>query len=172
VVVVLSESTGPPPPRARLAPKAAVRDTPRTMPEESTTPDLVELVRGSAEAANRRDVDALVAFYAPDAFIDGTRTIGGLWRGRAAIRGVVEDWMGAYEELEWAVEEPVELGNGVVFAVVSQKGSPVGVTGYVQQREGWVWVWVGDLIASLTTYPEAGIDEARAAAQRLAEERG
>ena|SRR5436190_4748742 len=142
------------------------------MPEESTTPDLVELVRGAAEAANRRDVDALMAFYAPDALMDGTRTIGGLWRGRAAIRGLVEDWMGAYEEVEWAVEEPVDLGNGVAFAVVSQKGRPVGVAGYVQQREGWVWFWVDDLIASLTFYLEADIDEARTAAERLAEERG
>jgi len=129
-------------------------------------------VRGAAEAANRRDVDALMAFYAPDALMDGTRTIGGLWRGRAAIRGLVEDWMGAYEEVEWAVEEPVDLGNGVAFAVVSQKGRPVGVAGYVQQREGWVWFWVDDLIASLTFYLEADIDEARTAAERLAEERG
>ena len=129
-------------------------------------------MRGAAEAANRRDVDALMAFYAPDALMDGTRTIGGLWRGRAAIRGLVEDWMGAYEEVEWAVEEPVDLGNGVAFAVVSQKGRPVGVAGYVQQREGWVWFWVDDLIASLTFYLEADIDEARTAAERLAEERG
>jgi ketosteroid isomerase-like protein len=141
------------------------------MSEESTTPDLVELVRETAEAANRRDDDALMAFYAPDAVMDGTRTIGGLWRGRAAIRGVVEDWRRAYEEVEWAVEEPVDLGNGVAFAVVPQKAIPVGVSGYVQQREGWVWVWVDDLIASLTFYPEADIEEARAAAERLAEER-
>jgi ketosteroid isomerase-like protein len=140
------------------------------MSEESTTPDLIQPVRRSAEAANRADDDALLASYAPDALLDGTRTIGGLWRGRAAIRGVVEDWRGAYEEVEWTVEEPVDLGNGVAFAVVSQKASPVGVAGYVQQREGWVWVWVDDLIASLTFYPEADIDEARAAAERLAEE--
>jgi hypothetical protein len=42
----------------------------------------------------------------------------------------------------------------------------------VQQREGWVWVWVDGLITSHTTYPEADIDEARAAAERLAQERG
>jgi ketosteroid isomerase-like protein len=142
------------------------------MPEESTTPDVVELVRGTVDAANRRDADGLMAFYAPDALMDGTRTVGGLWRGRAAIRGLVDDWRAAYDELEWAADEPVDLGNGVAFAVVSQKASPVGVAGYVQQREGWVWVWVDDLIASVTFYPEAEIDEARAAAERLAEERG
>jgi ketosteroid isomerase-like protein len=141
------------------------------MPRESTTPDPMELVRGAFEAANRRDVDALMAFFAPDALLDATRTVGVACRGRAAIRGLVEDWIGAHEELEWVAEEPVDLGNGVVFAVVSQKASPVGVTGYVEQREEWVWVWVDDLIASQTIYPEADIDEARAAAERLAHER-
>ena len=142
------------------------------MSEESTTPDLVELVRDAVAAANRRDFDAVVSFYAPDALVDTTRTVGVAPRGRAAIRDLLEEWMGAYEELEWVADEPVALGNRVVFAVVSQKASPVGVTGYVQQREGWVWFWVDDLIASLTFYLEADIDEARTAAERLAEERG
>jgi hypothetical protein len=35
--------------------------------EESTTPDLVELVRLLNEAFNRRDWDAVERFYAPDA---------------------------------------------------------------------------------------------------------
>jgi ketosteroid isomerase-like protein len=61
---------------------------------------------------------------------------------------------------------------GGVFAVVSQTAPPVGVTGYVQQREGWVCEWDEGLIARITTYPEADIDEARAAAERVAEERG
>ena len=93
-------------------------------------------------------------------------------RGRAAIRGFLEDWIGAYEEVEWVPEELVDLGNGVVFAVVSQNGRPVGAAGYLHQREGWIYVWVDGLIASQTFYPEAHIDEARAAAERLAEERG
>ena len=50
---------------AYLAPSCATRDTGRTMSEESTTPDLVELARRASEAANSRDVDALMAFYAP-----------------------------------------------------------------------------------------------------------
>ena len=75
-----------------------------------------------------------------------------------------------YEELEFGLEEVRDLGKGVVFAVVIQNGRPVGSAGHVRQREGWVFVWVGGLIARLTIY--ADIDEARAAAERLAEERG
>jgi ketosteroid isomerase-like protein len=140
--------------------------------EESTTPDLVELVHGAFEVVNRRDVDALMRFYAPDALLDTTRTVGVAPQGRAAIRSLLEDWMGAYEELEWVREEPLDLGNGVVFAAVRQTGRPVGTTSHVQQREGWVWVRVEGLIASLTIYPDADMDEARATAERLAHERG
>jgi ketosteroid isomerase-like protein len=142
------------------------------MSEESATPDLVERVCGAFAAVNRRDLDALMSFYVPDALLDTTRTVGVAPRGRAAIRGLLEDWMGAYEELEWVREEPLDLGSGVVFAVVRQKGRPVGTIGYVHQREGWVWVWVDGLIASHTSYPANDIAEARAAAERLAESRG
>jgi ketosteroid isomerase-like protein len=142
------------------------------MPDESTTPAPVELARQYAEAANRRDFDALMHLYAPDGLHDGTRTAGVAPRGRAAIRGLIEDWFAAYEELVGVVEDHLDLGRGVLFAVVSQKARPVGISGYVEQREVWVWVWVDGLLASLTTYPHADIDEARAAAERLAEERG
>jgi len=169
-MAVPSDSSGRGLPPARLASRAAVLDTQRAMPEESTTPDLVELVDGAFEAVNRSDLDALMRFYAPDASVDMTRTVGVVLQGRAALRGVVEDWMAAYEEMEWAHDESLDLGNGVVFAVVRQKGRPVGTTGYVQQREGWVWTWVEGLIVTHTIYQD--IDAARAAAERLAEERG
>ena len=138
------------------------------MPEESTTSDLVELVRRQFEAGNRRDLDAVTSSFAPDAVMDG-RALGDHFEGRAAIRSFIEDWFGTYEELEFGLEEVRDLDNGVVFAVVSQDGRPVGGDGRVRQREGWVFVWVRDLIARLTILE---VDEARAAAERLAGERG
>jgi len=137
------------------------------MPEESTTSDLVELVRRQFEAGNRRDLDAVTSSFAPDAVMDG-RALGDHFEGRAAIRSFIEDWFGAYEELEFGLEEVRDLGKGVVFAVVTQNGRPVGSAGQVRQREGWVYVWVGRLIAQFTI---SDIDEARAAAERLAQER-
>ena len=105
--------------------------------------------------------------FAPDAVMDG-RALGDHFEGRAAIRSFIEDWFGVYEELEFGLEEVHDLGKGVVFAVVTQNGRPVGSAGHVQQREGWVYVWVGGLIAQFTI---SDIDEARAAAERLAQER-
>jgi ketosteroid isomerase-like protein len=40
------------------------------MPDESTTPDLVELQKRLTAATNRGDAEAVVAFYAPDAVYD------------------------------------------------------------------------------------------------------
>ena len=51
-----------------------------------------------------------------------------------------------------------------------QKGRPVGSSGEVQLHYGTVSVWEDGKIARITNYTD--IDEARAAAERLAQERG
>ena len=122
------------------------------MSEESTTPDLVELVRRVTEAVNRRDFDAVMSFYAPDAVLRLTEI--GTFDGGAAIRGLFEDMMGSYEE----------------FAVLRGKGRPVGSSGDIRFRFASIAIWSDGVIERETTYID--IDEARAAAERLAEERG
>src|ERR1700719_279556 len=98
------------------------------MPEEATTADLGELVRRALEAAKRRDPDAAVGFFASDTFFEA-RGVGGPFEGRAAFRSFLEDWFGAYEELEFKLEDVRNLRNGVVFAVVVQEGVPAGSGG-------------------------------------------
>jgi ketosteroid isomerase-like protein len=126
----------------------------------------VDLVRKQLEALDRRDLDGVMNNVAEDAVLDGRAD---LIEGRAAIRGFLEEWFGAYEELDFELEEVNHLGGGVVFAVVIQDGRLVGSDGHVRQREGWVYLCVGGLIARLTT---SEVDQARAAAERLAEQRG
>ena len=137
------------------------------MSQQSATPDLVELTHRAFEAANRRDLDAVIGFFAPDTVFEGRDGWNNL-RGRAAFRSFLEDWFGTYEKLEFMLEEVRDLGDGVVFAVVVQNGRPAGSPGHLRQREGWVFVWVRHLIARLTV---SEVDEARAAAERLAESR-
>ncbi len=91
-------------------------------------------------------------------------------REGAAIRRFFEDWIGAYEEFEIEPEEVVDLGNGVTLAVVHQNGRLVGSTGRVQLRYGAVSKWVEGVAVRTTNYTD--IDEARAAAERLAECKG
>jgi ketosteroid isomerase-like protein len=136
------------------------------MPEESTTPDPAELTRRAFEAVNQHDIDAVMSFFAPHAVLDGRVEEGR--EGRAAIRGFLEDWLGSFAELRYEVEESVVLDDGVVLAVVSQAGRPIGVDGQVHQREGWAICWSADgLLVRLSTH--ADINEARVAAERLAE---
>jgi ketosteroid isomerase-like protein len=142
---------------------------PQDSTEESTTPDLVELVRRSIEAAARRDFDAAMSVYSPRAIWDMSRLGLGNYEGSAAIRALFEDWMGAYEELEIEIEEILDIGRGVTIAVVHQGGCPVGSTGYVQLRFASVVEWNEGMIDRMTNYTD--IDEARAAAARLAKSR-
>ena len=139
------------------------------MPEEATTRDPVERTRLAFEAVNQRDLDAVMSFFAPNGVLDG-RAAGGLYEGRAAIRGFLDDWFDSFAELRMEVEELVVLDARVLLAVVKQEGRPVGVDGQVRQREGWAICWSADgLLVRLTTHTD--IDEARAAAERLAESR-
>jgi ketosteroid isomerase-like protein len=140
------------------------------MPEESTTPDLVELTRHAWEASSRHDGDALMGFYAPDAVLDLSDAGIGTFEGAAAIRSLVEDWWGTWRDHMNEVEEIVELGQGVVFSCVRERGRPVGSDRHVEQLGGWIFLWVHSMIESLTAYTD--IDQGRAAAERLAEERG
>jgi ketosteroid isomerase-like protein len=144
---------------------------PGAFPEESTTPDLVELTRGLYEAAQRGDFDAILRSYAPDAVCD-MNPLGGLgtFEGRVAIGGFWEDWYASYDEYEIEPEEILDVGNGVIFVVVYQKARPVGSSGEVELRYAVVGVFMEGLIVRLTNYSD--IDEARAAAERLSESRG
>jgi ketosteroid isomerase-like protein len=139
-------------------------------PQESTTADLVELQKRLTDAADRRDLDALMGFYAPDGVYDISPIGMGVFEGQAAARGFIEDWWASYEEHEFEAEETLDLGNGVGFRLLIQKGRPVGSSGEVELRYAAVGVWQDGKVVRMTNYND--IDEARAAAERLAEERG
>src|ERR1700730_9077135 len=108
------------------------------MPEQSTTPDAVALVRDALAAANRRDFDAMVSFYSLDAAWDMSPMGLGVYEGRAAIREFFEDWFDAYEEWAMETETVVDLGDGVVYGVQEQKGRVAGSSGAVDFRDAFV----------------------------------
>jgi ketosteroid isomerase-like protein len=155
---------------ARRAAYTRFVDTGRVMPAESTTPDLVELTRRTLEAINRGDLDTALSVFGPDSVWDDSAIGLGTHDGLAEIREHAEVWIGSYEEFEIVPQQILDLGNGVSFVVAVQKGTPVGATGQVQLRYATVAVHVEGTTERFTTYTD--IDEARAAAKRLAEERG
>jgi ketosteroid isomerase-like protein len=139
------------------------------MSEESTTPDLVELVERSVDAVNRRDFDQFAGFFDSDSVWDLSPMGLGIYEGSSAVLAFVEDWNGAYEEFELVLEEVLDLGNEVVFAVVLQRARLTNSAAEVRMRYASVNSRAGELFERITNYLD--IEEAHAAAERLAKER-
>ncbi len=138
--------------------------------EESTTPDPLEILREGFEALNRRDFDALVSRYAPDSVWDLNAWGVGTFEGRAAIRGFFEDWLGSYEDYRAETDEILDLGQGVFFVAYRERARLAGSqAAQLERRQAYVLLLRDGLVARMTMYADP--HEARAAAERLADER-
>jgi ketosteroid isomerase-like protein len=144
------------------------------MAEEPMTRDVVALTRAFCRAGGR--VEEEMSFYGPDPVYDVSPMGIGVFRGRAAVRSFLVDWMSSFERYEEEVQEILDLGNGIAFAAVRESGRPSGsaVDGSAADSRthsvyGFVIVWIDGKIARMTAYLDVG--EARAAAERLARER-
>jgi ketosteroid isomerase-like protein len=145
------------------------------MTEESTRPDLEALSRRAIEALNRRDFDAALTVWAPDGVMELSpvgfgMVAGGSVTGHAAMRRLWEELTSAFADFERVVEESHDLGCGVTLSVFLQCVRPHGSDRVVERRYGSVASWRDGRIAHGKAYVD--IDEARAAAERLAQERG
>jgi len=143
------------------------------MAEESTTPDLVELTQRLLDVSNLHDLDGAMRFYDANAVFDASHGVG-VFEGSTAIEGFFEDYLASFENLVFDLESISVLPSRVTLCVVGQRARPTGGTtglhGDVGMSEGWVMRWSSEgLVLCVTTY--GNIAEARAAAERLAEER-
>ena len=123
------------------------------MSEESTTPDLVELTRRFVEAWNRRDLDAWMGFFAPDAVWEVVALDTSV-EGVAAIRSFGEEWLVAFAEYAVQPEEILDLGNGVVFAGTRQTLRAARSSGGALLQEVWVYVFVWVVLSPSTKVPK------------------
>jgi hypothetical protein len=80
-----------------------------------------------------------------------------LWKRRATVLAVPGDG--------WIEQIGARRRGDVLVAA----GGLVGSRGHVEQRRGFVFLWAQGLIERQTVYTD--IDQARTAAERLAEER-
>jgi ketosteroid isomerase-like protein len=140
------------------------------MSPESANPDVFVLSRHVFEAGNRGDLDLAVSFYDRNAVFDLPPMGLGTFHGSAAIRAFLEDWFSAYEHYEVEAEQITGFGNSVTLSIVVQRGRLAGSDGVVNLRYAAVAVWRAGQVVLTTNY--ADIDAGRAAAERLAEERG
>ena len=140
------------------------------MSEESTTPALAERMRRLVDIVNRRAWGELADVFTRDGVLDLSDLGLGAYEGADAISAFVKEWIGAYDEWEAVMGEVLELDNGVVFTVNQQVARPTGSSGNVRLHDAYVFICEDSRIVRWTAYQD--IDEARAAAERLAEERG
>jgi ketosteroid isomerase-like protein len=141
------------------------------MSEESTTPDLVELTRSFYETMDRDwDFDSLAGFFAPGPVWDLSGSHLGIYEGVAAIGDFLVGYWATWDDHHHEIEEIRDFGHGVLFVAIREDGRPRGSDGRVQARHLQLFEWVDGDIVRITGYPD--IDDARAAAERLAEERG
>jgi hypothetical protein len=147
------------------------------MPEEPTTPDLLELTRsmfeppGGAAFSQEAVVDTFSAHYAPDVVWESVG-LGTTFNGLGASREFLRDWMARFEDYDIDIEEILDLGHGVVFVKSGHAGRPIGSPAHVRlPREVLVnvFVWERGLITHVVSSGDT--PEARAAAERLAQDR-
>jgi ketosteroid isomerase-like protein len=127
---------------------------------------LVVRTRRLYAALNLRDFDAVMETFAPTAVWDVSRWGLGTHSGLKAIRQFLEDWFGKLEHYEVEVEDLEDLGNGIVFVVVTQLAQQTRRRAALRVRSAPVYTWVDERIALITLYPN--VEEGRVAARRAA----
>jgi len=118
------------------------------------------------EAANRRDFDAALEFYAPNAHWRGTVDDAD---GIPAIRDLWVSYYGAFEELQVVLDDVADLGSGVILVDSRHVGRLAGGATLAEER-AFVWEFVDGRVVKASDY--VSLAEARADAERLAAERG
>jgi ketosteroid isomerase-like protein len=104
----------------------------------------VELAREAIDALNRGDLDAWLAFLSPDVVweaLPGVPGIGELYRGRAEVRGWIEElWEVAEGVVHTEVEQITDLGEDRVFLalVLTARGRGSGVP---FEMRTWSVIW-------------------------------
>jgi ketosteroid isomerase-like protein len=141
------------------------------MDDESRTPDLVRLARQGYEAMSRGDVDGVMSVFASDAVLDMSAAGLGTFEGAEAIKRFVEDWRRNYAaDYRYDEQELLDLGHGVLLSVVRESGRLLGGNGRIEERAAHLMTWANGKIEWYKHYPDP--DEARVAAERLAQQLG
>jgi ketosteroid isomerase-like protein len=104
----------------------------------------VELAREAIDALNRGDLDAWLAFLSPDVVweaLPGVPGIGELYRGRAEVRGWIEElWEVAEGVVHTEVDQITDLDKDRVFLalVLTARGRGSGVP---FEMPTWSVIW-------------------------------
>lgn len=137
------------------------------MPEDFDSANLAELTQRVFDDLDRRDFDAAMIPFAPDAVWE-SNVLETSFEGTAAIREFFERWTAAYDAFEVQTEDIDDFGNGIILCVFMNR--PRDDIGESSLRFALVSVWERGVIRRVVAGED--ITGARATAKRLAAERG
>ena len=82
----------------------------------------VQLVREITEMFQRRQHDRALEYYADDVFFDARRTpvqlASGLYHGHDGVRAYWREWLSAWSDLQFEIEDVVEGTEGRVVLLI------------------------------------------------------
>ncbi len=127
----------------------------------------VDLTRRSFAAAGSGDYDLMMSFYGRDSVFDMSGWGLGVHTGPRAIRRFFESWIGSFAEFSMELEEVVDLGSGVTFAVACQDARSSGTREPLRIRHAAIAVWRDGVAVRVTNYRD--IEQARELAVTVAQ---
>src|SRR5439155_23032180 len=74
----------------------------------------VAIVRRAFEASVRHDNESVFPLYDPEVEIDLTASGRGVYHGPEGVRQYFPDWLSAFEDRGWEVEEGIDAGEPVI----------------------------------------------------------
>jgi ketosteroid isomerase-like protein len=114
----------------------------------------VEIVRRFYDALNHGDWDEAFRDIHPHVEVTLQRGPGaGTHRGREAIQGFIEDYIAAFDSMDFEPEEFLENGDQVVV-LLTRRARPKGGSGEMVVRNGHIWTVRDSTILSMKSFPD------------------
>ena len=121
----------------------------------------VEIVRGLAEAFQRGDLEAPFEFYDPEIEWDTTAghspvpDLAGVYRGHEGTRVFWRQWLSAWTDIEYEIQDVLDAGDDVVMLIGNQRqvGRHSGVRTEIPDY-GWVYTLHDGKIVRVRWYPD------------------
>jgi ketosteroid isomerase-like protein len=102
----------------------------------------VELVRAAIDSINRRDIDQALEAAHQDFEADWSNSIGplgGVYRGRDQVQGLLEAFLEAWEEFRWDTKEIITVDEARVLVVNRVRGRGRGSGVEVDAMGAQLW---------------------------------
>ncbi|MGI9020783.1 MAG: nuclear transport factor 2 family protein [Solirubrobacterales bacterium] len=119
----------------------------------------VEIVRGLAEAFQHRQHERAFDLYDPEIEWDATRTptraAEGVYHGHEGVRAFWRDWLSAWSDLQFEIEDVRDAGDDVVLLIRNQRhwGRHSGIETETPPY-GMVFSFGGEKVVRVCAYPD------------------